>query len=259
MRPAVALGFAFAVLAFAPGASAYSFDPPPWWNDGKALVKARGGSCESSSHQAGEGYTEQAVDCKHFVPSAVVKELGGNPAYPREGCNGGAQSGGNEKFNDYAYLCGLYANPGTQANPNRASWRCERRKFETGALGGGRHEDDANWGAAKTKVFAARKASTLDGCLAPRARLFDAKQSLADARSKGVKLAVTCSHACKVKAGNVKTTLKAGRKTVLRVALKARLPVRVTAGKFSKSTSVKTRANGSKLKLSTPDTLLLKS
>ena len=46
---------------------------------------------------------------------------------------------------------------------------------------------------------------------------------------------------------------------MLRVALKAKLPVKVTAGKFSKRTSVKMRASGSKLKLSTPDTLALKS
>src|SRR5215210_6284092 len=110
MRSGAALGLSVvAMLAVAPAASAYNFDPPPWWNDGKALVEARGGSCESSSHQAGEGvfiqtdpngpseprgvYTEQTVECKHVVPSAVTK-----PFAPREGCNGGAQSGGNDSL-----------------------------------------------------------------------------------------------------------------------------------------------------------------
>jgi hypothetical protein len=253
---------ALAALLFAPDASAWTYDPPSWFPEGRSEVEKRGGKCETSKRDVnGEGvmlmnpatgqleprgnYTEESVTCTHSIPAATYKGVYGfSPNGPTsESCSAGWQYGGNDALNEYSYLCGLYANPGTSRAPNRASWACERQAYYSF----GETANQGRWGAKKTRLWPARTAKSLSGCMAPRARLFD-----------GTGLAITCSHACTVTAGRAEEKLKAGRKTPIPLATTGSIPLSISAAGYkARATLVATRS-GSKLRTSAPKTLALK-
>lgn len=285
---AVALMATIGFLALgASGASAHKLDPPPWWTDGRALIEKRGGTCEQSTRQSDGGgfspvdpatgqitprgsFTEESIRCSHRIPLATAKAVGGtnpNATTVSEGCSASAEDSSDpakRKFDNYIYLCSIYADPGTETKPNRASWRCQREKSRI-SLGQGETTDEPAWTARKTKVFPARVAPTLAGCLAPRAALDEPATPTSQARRQGVKLPVTCSRACTVVvsggARRVRRKLAAGRRTVLRIPLgqtTARLGLMVSAAGYRSVATIRTRARGGAVHLNAPDTLSLK-
>lgn len=286
-RLALALVTALSLLALgATGASAHKLDPPPWWNDGRALVEKRGGTCEQSTRQSDGGgfspvdpatgqitprgsFTEESSRCSHRVPLATAKAVGGtnpNATTVSEGCSASAEDSSDpakRKFDNYFYLCAIYADPGTEIKPNRASWRCQREKSRI-SLGQGETTDEPAWTARKTKVFPARVAPTLAACLAPRAALEEPATPTSQARRQGVKLPVTCSQACRVVvtggARRVTRRLAAGRRTVVRIPLRqttARLSLRVAAASFRSVATIRTKARGGAVRLNAPEVLSL--
>jgi hypothetical protein len=262
MRVTVAAS-ALAVLVFAPDAGAWTYDPPSWFSEGRSEVAKRGGKCETSKRDVnGEGvmlmnpatgqleprgnYTEEGVSCTHSVPAATYKGIFGVSPYgptTGEGCSAVWQYGGNDALNEYSYGCSLYANPGTSRAPNRASWNCGRQAYYSF----GETANQGRWRAGKTRLWPARKAKSLSGCMAPRARVFD-----------GTGLAITCSHACTVKAGSVEKKLKVGRKTPIPLATTGSIPLSISAAGYKARATIDATRSGSKLRTSAPQTLALK-
>jgi hypothetical protein len=255
---------ALAVLVFAPDAGAWTYDPPSWFNEGRSEVAKRGGKCETSKQDVnGEGvmwmnpatgqleprgnYTEEGVNCPHSVPAATYKGIFGVSPYGTtvgEGCSALWQYGGNDALNEYSYACSLYTNPGTSRAPNMASWSCGRQAYGNSF---GETTNQGRWRAEKTRLWPARKAKSLSGCMAPRARVFD-----------GTGLAITCSHACTVKAGRVEKKLKAGRKTPIPLATTGSIPLSIAATGYRAHATINATRTGSKLTTSAPDVLTLK-
>jgi hypothetical protein len=254
---------ALVVLVFAPDAGAWTYDPPSWFSEGRSLVEKRGGKCETSKRDVnGEGvmwmnpstgqleprgnYTEEGVSCSHSVPAGTYKGIFGvSPNGPTgESCSAVWQYGGNDALNEYTYLCGLYVNPGTSRAPNMASWSCGRQAYGNSF---GETANQGRWRAEKTKIWPARKARSLAGCMAPRARVFD-----------GTGLAITCSHACKVTAGGVEQKLKAGKKTPVPLATTGSIPLSISAAGYRARATIDATRSGSKLRTSAAETLALK-
>jgi hypothetical protein len=289
MRLAVAPLAGVCLLLVASGASAHQIDPPSWWNDGRAEIEKRGGKCETASYYnvwgAGGGYfypvdpdtrqptprgnyTENSLTCERPVPLEVAKAIKfGNPnaTAAKETCSATAQESDDpakRKFDEYAYLCFVFANPGTEAKPNRASWVCEREKYHI-ALGQGETADNPVWTARKTSLFPKRSAPTLARCVAPRAALDDTTTPARQAQRKGVRLPVTCSSACQVEvtggARPLRKHLAEGRRTVLRIPLAGggKLRVRVSAGGYRSSASVRVSVRGKVARVNAPAALVL--
>lgn len=238
---------------------------PPWWNDGRALIEKRGGTRERSTAQRdGGGFSPLDPDTGQTTPRGSYTEESIQCSGASAGCRATAQESNDpakRKFDDYSYLCLI--SPGTESKPNKASWRCLREKFRI-SLGQGKTVDDPAWTARKTKVFPARLAPTLAGCLAPRAALDEPPTPASQARRQGVKLPVTCSEACTIVvtggARRVTRKLAAWRRTVLRIPLRrttARLRLTVSAAGYRSAATVRTRARGRAVRLNAPDTLSL--
>ena len=168
-------------------ASAYTFDPPSWFEDAVDLIKKRGGSCEpfnfTTVNPPGPfppGFTppqettiDSGVDCSHKIPRRVAEQFGQNPARG-EVCGGQAIDvtgtpgpGTTPRREEYGYGCRVFAKPGTNARPNRASWPCSRNAT------GGEGEPTRNerrWTAEKTKLHRKQTFKTLKQCLDPKRR-----------------------------------------------------------------------------------------
>jgi hypothetical protein len=186
LRPLAVSTLAAAFLVVPSVASGYTYDPPPWFKDGVALIKARGGTCQTA------GYTDQtppnplpgepteitvqkSEDCNHRIPRVTAEAIGykGIPS-PKEGCGGVASDvtgqprpGITPTPERYEYICVVYANPGTNAKPNRRSWIC--RRWKSGGEGQ-RLRDDRHWTADRTKLYRKQTFKTLKRCLSRRLR-----------------------------------------------------------------------------------------
>jgi hypothetical protein len=168
--------------------AAYNFDPPSWYRDGVRLIKKRGGTCKRTSEDGeGRGQTLHTEDqsCDHRIPNAVAKEFGQNPRRG-ESCHGGSADvqGDPEPprpgippprpvYAYYSYTCRVFARPGTNKRPNRASWPCLRRKYRDDyprSKGGLGVRNDKFWTAERTRLYRKQRFTTLRRCLNPRLR-----------------------------------------------------------------------------------------
>jgi hypothetical protein len=274
----------------------YTYAPPPWFNDGVAVIKARGGACDSKHETSvppgppyvppGERHEITTFECKHRIPVAVQEQFGGNPAQPYELCSanvidvvGRPTTGATPTPEEESYLCGIAAEPGSEAAPNLATWRCNRAQARS------THETivDPAWKAEQSKVFPDKSFSTLADCIAPRLLVSSSKQSVAAASSEqaiaaargSIKLKLVCSHRCSLrlsltgrssktavfakaakklrrgKRSKVRLALtRRGRRALGRGSMKLSLRIHVSAGGHKKSAKAKARTSGGKLSVS---------
>lgn len=281
-RPARRLATACGIVAVALGwgagiADALTFNPPGWWQNGKALVEARGGTCSTShsdlptSYVPGEGgtYSEDKVACLADVPRAVALEFGSNPNSPvgyQEGCVGGYTTGKPGGDGD-SYFCVIYEDPGTDSSPNRASWPCQRFYDSTTPADERVPQRENNWNGKATRFFPQRFSPTLTGCLAPRVALEDRTESLARTRLHGLGVPLRCSTACRVRISalhvpTVTAEVTRGERKVLRVrlpraAVRVALALTVSADGFRKTGRLTVQVRANRVKLRSPDTLSL--
>jgi hypothetical protein len=174
-----------AFLVAPTAASGYTYDPPAWFKDGIAVIKARGGTChsENSTRHApdptggpGETTVYTGEYCTHPIPRALAKELlggVGNPnVHPAEVCAAHASevTGSPGPYTpteeNYLYTCSIFFKPGTDSKPNRASWRCLRSTY--GGQGGS--HNDRRWISKRTKRYRTQTFRTLRQCLNRRLR-----------------------------------------------------------------------------------------
>ncbi len=281
------LPFCLAVSLFAltaAPASAYQFDPPSWWNEGRALMEARGATCDAetrlvqaepgiqltrrdSSGQSVESapYTRQGFSCARKIPEGSRTFL---PSF--EGCFAEVDDSSQPHLDSYHYTCDvLAANPGTDAQATLFNWVCSRSD------GGGPDYPESTlsniWGVASYQFFQPAETLSLDKCRAPRAFLDDGTQSAAVASRRGVGVGVTCSDACTVElratrasvasgpTGVASATLKAATKRVVRAPIprgvrrgKLRLLIKVSARGYSKRGRGSATFRGSTLKVNMP-------
>jgi hypothetical protein len=172
---------AAALLITPSAASGYIWEPPSWFKAGVALVNARGGTCEPSgstfhlpdnSGGPGETVVSKGEDCSHRIPKVLAKKFGVNPARG-ETCAGIAYDvtgqptpGITPTPENYLYGCRVFARPGTNAKPNRASWPCSRSIYG----GDGGSHNDRRWIAERTKLYRKQTFKTLKQCLSRRLR-----------------------------------------------------------------------------------------
>ncbi|MGH2968706.1 MAG: hypothetical protein ACRDK0_06540 [Solirubrobacteraceae bacterium] len=280
------IGIGIAVLVIAgpasPIASAgpekgdFAYDPPAWLQEGFALIEARGASCTTvaetsytnpSDPALGEGREQRGRECRHRVPSKVWALLKGDPAYPDELCEGhawdvvGTPSGmAPPSAEEESYRCSIVADPGTEAAPNLATWRCLRLQYRSRDQGA---RTEAGWTAERTAVFPKAEFATLARCTAPRVRI--------ERASGAGKVRATCSHACRLvlsltprgsrrSVGRAVQQLATGERTDVPLAVASTAPraltlrVRVTAAGERRTARVKARRAGGRLRL--PPTVL---
>jgi hypothetical protein len=229
----------------------YKYAPPPWFQEGLAVLDARGQTCKSldetrftypADPKQGERVETRGVECQHPIPRAVRLALGGNPAALYEQCFGEARDVVGAPYGmasatpeEERYLCGITANPGTDAAPNTATWFCGRAQYRTSRFG---TDIPPDWTAQRTKLFPGRKYPTLQRCLAPRVHL-------AGGTAKGVR--ATCSHACTV---TLSLTPRSASRVVargtkrLRYARQTTVPVRGESPSGAVSVRVRVDAAG---------------
>ncbi len=259
-------------------ASAVELDPPPWWNEARAVLEARGATCEAETFDSRSQpdvmyerpFTRQRFSCTRRVPTAVTDRYGGRLF---EGCFSEATDSGQPHLDPYSYDCDIFAaHPGTEAEPNLATWRCARSD------GGGQGFDPRfpNIWVAENTGFRRADSLSLDACRAPRAVLDDGTQSVAVALRRGVGVGVTCSDACTVElratrasaastpTGVASARLKAGTKRVVRAPIprgvrsgKLRLLIKVSARGYSKRGRGSATFRGSRLNVNMPASLNL--
>ncbi len=112
-----------------PLAGPFTLDPPRWWRQARAVLKARGGKCSRTRHEEPkEGGTWDVLECKSKIPKAVFVAHGGNPQAPSffESCTGSASQGRPNGDDWGATPAILFASPGTRAKPNPRTWGCSR-------------------------------------------------------------------------------------------------------------------------------------
>ncbi len=150
------------LLAAAP-AFADRYAPPPWFVDATNELQERGARCalldDRWSLRPGQEQWAVGESCTHALPRAL------HPSFGRsEACWSQAVQSltGSRAGEESVYLCSLLADPGTEARPNAASWRCGRISVnhDRGA------RDDAVWTADGGRLQAPQTFSTLKQCLA---------------------------------------------------------------------------------------------
>jgi hypothetical protein len=193
-RAALAALPAALVLAAPSAADAPTYDPPRWFEQAVAKVKARAGAkCpapRSSTRDfdaGGQPLRQERIDqnCRHRLPKAfatsfpVLREPGWFHRRYREGCHGetfrlGNPDGTGNVTEEIYFRCDIWYRPVIRGEPNARSWQCWRSRWtqhEHDETGG--HVSRAGkpfWFAEETKLWRGQRFRTLRACLNPRLR-----------------------------------------------------------------------------------------
>jgi hypothetical protein len=199
-RAVLAAVAAAALLASPTTAGALTYDPPSWFGDGVAKVKARpGAKCPGPKPftrtfnfptddgrllpKREEGTTE---DCLRRLPRALARTFPvlrppGNDHPYREGCHGEFRHvttpddpEGNWD-DETSFRCDIFSRPVIKGRPNPRTWFCWRswwfhRAYETGTPGEIEHAGKPFWFAEETKYWRAQRFKRLSRCLNPKYR-----------------------------------------------------------------------------------------
>ena len=158
-------------LLMVPSAPAYTYDPPPWFEDGLTLLRKREAKCETergtrplySDSLPGEGptITSHRVRCLHKLPFIRPGSL-----QRYEMCEGYASEVTVETYNSrYYYLCWLVGR-GPKTGKKRTPWECSRHSNSDNpdyALG-------RIWISEATRHYRFQRFKTLEQCQNPRLR-----------------------------------------------------------------------------------------